>query len=166
VRVWKLSMGILAITIPPIILGMLTKQKLPDFAEKSEKWVRKGTIAFLATIATVVCIRERTLITEHYDEMTLLAVGLCLLSGAMGMAVASVLRLKRRQVLTLSIEVGLHNSAMAIVIAMSFLDMTELSIFSAFYLLVEYIISGILMGVMSSPVGDRILGIGALPENR
>ncbi|MBN1881894.1 MAG: bile acid:sodium symporter family protein [Deltaproteobacteria bacterium] len=159
VRVWKLSLGILAITIPPIILGMLTKQKLPDFAKKSEKWVRRGTIAFLATIATIVCINERALITEHYDEMTLLAVALCLLSGIMGMTVASAVRFPRKHVLTLSIEVGLHNSAMAIAIAMSFLDMPELSIFSAFYLLVEYIISGILMGIMSSSVGDRILGI-------
>ena len=159
VRVWKLSLGIVAITIPPIILGMLTKQKLPDFAEKSEKWVRRGTIAFLATIATVVSIKERAMIVEHYDEIALLAVGLCLLSAALGMTVASAVRLARKHILTLAIEVGLPNSAMGIVIAISFLNMPELSLFSAGYLLVEYILAGILMGIMSSSAGDKILGI-------
>ena len=159
VRVWKLSLGVLAITIPPIILGMLTKQKLSDFAKKSEKWVRRGTIAFLATIATVVSIQERAMIAEYYDTIALLAVGLCLLTATMGMTVAGAVRLPRKQILTLGIEVGLPNSAMGIVIALSFLNMPELSLFSGGYLLVEYILAGILMGIMTSPVGDRILGI-------
>lgn len=159
VRVWKLSLGVLSITIPPIILGMLTQQKLPGFAEKSEKWVRRGTIAFLATIATVVSIQERAMIAEYYDTIALLAVGLCLLTAAMGMTVAVIVRLPRKQVLTLGIEVGLPNSAMGIVIAISFLGMPELSLFSGGYLLVEYILAGILMGIMTSSLGDRILGI-------
>jgi len=165
VTVWKLSMGILAITIPPIILGMLTKKKLPDFAEKSQKWVRRGTIAFLATIATVVSIKERASIVEHYDELTLLAVCLCLLTATLGATVAGAFRLPRKQVLTLTIEVGLPNSAMGIVIALSFLNMPELSLFSACYLLIEYILAGIMMGIMSSPVGDKILGIEVPPKN-
>lgn len=165
VKVLKLSLGILAITIPPIILGMLTKKKLPEFAKKSEKWVRRGTIAFLATIATVVSIKERALIVEYYDEMTLLAVGLCLLTASLGATVASAFRLPRKQVLTLAIEVGFPNSAMGIVIALSFLNMPELSLFSACYLLVEYILAGILMGIMRSSVGDRILGIEAPLKN-
>jgi BASS family bile acid:Na+ symporter len=165
VKVLKLSLGILAITIPPIILGMLTKKKLPDFAEKSQKWVRRGTIAFLATIATVVSIKERATIVEYYDELTLFAVCLCLLTATLGATVAAAARLSRKHVLTLAIEVGLPNSAMGIVIAMSFLNMPELSLFSAFYLLIEYILAGILMGIMSSSMGDKILGIEAPPEN-
>jgi hypothetical protein len=42
--------------------------------------------------------------------------------------------------------------------------MPELSLFSGGYLLVEYILAGILMGIMSSPVGDRILGVGYVDD--
>ncbi|MBI9073925.1 MAG: bile acid:sodium symporter family protein [Desulfatibacillum sp.] len=157
VNVWNLSLGIVVITIPPIIAGMWTKRKAPGFAARSEKWVRGGTILFLALLAGIASFRERQVIADNYAEFAAIAVALCLLSAFMGMVVSTAARLPRKHVLTLSIEVGLHNSAMGIVIALTFLEMNELAIFSAFYLLVEYIFSGALMAVMNSPIGAKFL---------
>lgn len=157
VNVLKLSLGIVVITIPPIIIGMLIKAKFPSFAESSDKYVRFGTIAFLAVLAIFAGYRERQIIVENYGELTMIAVALCLLSALVGGVFSGMVRLPKRHVLTLAIEVGLHNSAMGIVIALSFLEMPALAVFSAFYLLVEYVLSGVLMAVMNSPVGLKLM---------
>jgi len=86
-----------------------------------------------------------------------------LFSLLLGGVVGIITRLPRKQVLTLSIEVGLHNSAIAFVIALSFLGMPALAVFSACYLVVEYIFSELLMTTMNSSIGTRFLGISEVP---
>ena len=159
INVLRLSLGIILITIPPIIIGMVIKKKAPGFAEKSEKWVRKVTIIFLVLLATFASYQERQMILENYGKFTLLAVSLCILSVSMGLFGGMAARLNKKHILTLSIEVGLHNSGMGIVIAISLLGIPALSIFSAFYLLIEYLFSGILMATMNSHIGEKIMRI-------
>lgn len=163
VNVTILSLGIIIITIPPIIIGMVIKAKAPELAGKSESWVRKGTIIFILFLASFACYSDKQIFLNNYRELSLYAISLALFSLLLGGIVGVMTRLPRKQVLTLSIEVGLHNSAMAIVIALSFLGMPALAIFSAFYLIVEYIFSGLLMATMNSSFGSRILGLDAFP---
>lgn len=153
-----LSLGIIVITIPPIILGMLIRIKAPDFAGKSDSWVKKGTIIFLVLLASFAIHGEKQVFLDNYKELLSIALGLCFLSLFMGAVVSRLLRFPRKQILTLAIEVGLHNSAMGIVVAISFLQINALAVFSAFYLIVEYVLSGVLMGFMNSPFGVKVLG--------
>ncbi len=159
VNVTMLSLGIIIITIPPIIIGMVIKAKVPELAANSESWVRKGTIIFILFLAGFACYSDKQIFLDNYRELPLYAVCLTAFSLLLGGIVGMMTRLPRKQILTLSIEVGLHNSAMAIVIALSFLGMPALAIFSAFYLIVEYLSSGILMAVMNSSFGSTILGL-------
>jgi len=163
VNVTFLSFGIIIITIPPIIMGMIIKAKAPAMAERSESWVRKGTIIFILFLASFACYSDKQIFLDNYRELSLYAVSLALFSLLLGGVVGIITRLPKKQVLTLSIEVGLHNSAMAIVIALSFLGMPSLAVFSAFYLIVEYIFSGLLMTTMNSSIGTRFLGLSEVP---
>jgi len=163
VNVTLLSLGIITITIPPIIIGMIIKAKAPALAEKSESWVRKGTIIFILFLAGFACYSDKQIFLDNYRELSLYAVSLALLSLLLGGVAGVITRLPRKQILTLSIEVGLHNSAMAIVIALSFLGMPALAVFSALYLIVEYIFSGLLMTIMNSSIGTRFLGLESVP---
>jgi BASS family bile acid:Na+ symporter len=162
VNVTMLSLGIIIITIPPIIIGMAIKAKAPELACKSESWVRKGTIIFILFLASFACYSDKQIFLDNYSELSLYAFSLAAFSLLLGGVAGVMTRLPRKQVLTLSIEVGLHNSAMAIVIALSFLGMPALAVFSAFYLIVEYIFSGMLMATMNTSFGSRILGPDAL----
>ena len=155
VNSFRLSVGIILITIPPITLGMFTKKKNPEFAKKSETWVKKGTIVFLVLLASFAFYGERQTFMDNYKELLGIAVGLCMTSIFMGAFVSTLLRFPRKQILTLAIEVGMHNSAMGIVIAISFLQIHSLAVFSAFYLIIEYILSGILMVTMNSTFGIK-----------
>jgi len=163
VNVTLLSLGIIIITIPSIIIGMVIKAKAPAMAERSESWVQKGTIIFILFLASFACYSDKQIFLNNYRELSLYAIGLALISLLMGGVIGAIARLPRKQILTLPIEVGLHNSAMAIVIALSFLGMTSLAIFSAFYLIVEYVFSGLLMTAMNSSIGTKFLGLGVLP---
>lgn len=167
VNVTILSLGIIIITIPPIIVGMVIKAKAPVLAERSESWVRKGTIIFILFLAGFACYSDKHIFLNNYRELSIYAFSLALFSLLLGGVVGIISRLPRKQILTLSIEVGLHNSAMAIVIALSFLGMPALGVFSAFYLIVEYIFSGLLMTTMNSSIGARFLEPGTFlaPES-
>ncbi len=146
-----LCLGIIAITVPPISIGMITKMKAPILAEKSEKWVQKGTILFLVFLVSFGLYRENQMFPDNYWELTFIAITFCLSSAFAGVIIGFFSRLPGIQVLTLAIEVGLHNSAMAIVITLSFLNLQELAVFSAFYLVMEYILSGLLILVTNFP---------------
>lgn len=165
INVTILSLGIVIITIPPVIVGMVIKAKAPDLASQSERWVRTGTIIFILFLASFACYSDKQIFFDHYRELSVYAVGLAGFSLLLGGAVGMITRLPANQILTLSIEVGLHNSAMAIVIALSLLGMPALAVFSAFYLIVEYIVSGLLMTTMNSSLGEIILRPKAVPEN-
>ena len=151
VDVMFLCLGILAITIPPISFGMITKVKVPRLAIKSEKWVRKVSLLFLVLLVALGVYRENHLFPENYWQLTFTALAFCLASALTGTVIGGVARLPGKQVLTLAIEVGLHNSAMAIVIAVSFLKIHDLAVFAAFYLVMEYLLSGLLMLVTNLP---------------
>ena len=159
INLMRLSMGIVLITIPPITIGMLIKNKIPEFAEKSEKLVRAGTMVFLVLLAVFAGFQERSLILENYKQYTILAVALFFLSATMGFLGGYIARLGQKHILTLAIEVGLHNSGMGIVIAVSLLGNPALSIFSAFYLLMEYVMSGVLMAAVNSPIGKKLVEV-------
>lgn len=163
VNITTLSLGIVFITIPPIIIGMVIRNRLPDLADRSESWVQKGTIAFILLLAGFACYSDKEVFLENYQDLALVALALALSSLFLGAVVGAITGLPRKQVLTLSIEVGLHNSAMAIVIALSFLGMFSLALFSAFYLIFEYMISGLLMATMNSPFGSKLLELDPLP---
>lgn len=157
VNVTLLSLGILMITIPPIAIGMIIKANVPGLARNVENWVQKGTILFILFLAGFACLRDRQIFIDNYRELSLLAIELSAVSLLFGGSVGAITRLPKRQILTLAIEVGFHNSAMAIAIALSFLGMPSLAIFAAFYLVVEYIVSGLIMAIMNSRVGVLFL---------
>ncbi len=158
VNILNLSLGILIITIPPIIIGMLTKYKAPDLAKKAEGIVRKGTISFLALLLIYVCYLERQTLLENYKKLATVATTLCFLYASMGVFVGNITRLPKRHILTLAIEVGLPNSGMGIVIALSFLGIPAFAVFCGLYMVIEYILAGIVMATMNSMLGRKILG--------
>jgi len=152
------SLGIIAVTIPPVILGMAIKRRFPVQAVQSESVVRKGTIVFILFLAGIACYNDMDIFFDKFTKLSAMAGGLACLSLLLGGITGMAFCLPRKQVLTLSIEVGLHNSAMAIVVALSFLGMVSLAAFPAFYLIIEYLLSGLIMVGMNSSAGSKFIG--------
>ncbi len=66
---------------------------------------------------------------------------LCLASLTLGYVGARLLRLSERQAIASSMEVGIHNTTVALTIALSVLDSTEVAIPSAVYSVVMYVLA-------------------------
>ena len=74
---------------------------------------------FLIFIATVVVIGQWKLLVEHFPAIGTAVTLFNILSLAAGYALAVWAKLERRQAVAISMEVGVHNGALAIAIALS-----------------------------------------------
>lgn len=156
-KVTETVIGIFTLTIPTVALGMFARVKSPAFAQKCARPVRILGALFLVLLVGGIAVKEHALIARVFWDIGPASLTLCLFTGFMGYAAARLFRLDRRQSLTICVEVGFQNTTLGLVIATSFLANTEIAISPAFYAVVMFSLSGILVALMNSRVGDRLL---------
>jgi BASS family bile acid:Na+ symporter len=73
------------------------------------------------------------------EEVGLVTALLCLISLSLGYGGARLVRLDERQAIASAMEVGIHNTTVALTIALSVLDSTEVAVPSAVYSVFMYV---------------------------
>jgi len=127
------TVEVFLVVLVPVALGMLTRRLKPRFARAMDKPVRIASSLFLAVLVIGAVASN---LAELRDEILALAgvtVAFCLLSLTLGFVVPRLLRVPRDQAIASAFEVGLHNAALAIVIAQSVLQRPEVSLPAAVY---------------------------------
>ncbi|PWJ41033.1 bile acid:sodium symporter family protein [Sediminitomix flava] len=134
----KTLLQLVVITIVPVSLGMVIRNYKAEFALKMEKPVKILSAAFLALIVIGLLVKERENVLGFFQQVGLSA--LILNAGTMflGFAIAFLFKLSRKQSVTISIETGIQNGTMAIVIATSILNSSEMAITPAVYSLIMF----------------------------
>lgn len=130
---------LLMIVILPVAIGMIIRAKAPAFALKMDKPVRVASGVLLAMITVALIIKERENIIPYLQEAGLPTVLLCVSTMALGFLSARLFRLKVRQAISISIESGIQNSALAMTIATVTLQDTSLGMAAAIYTLIMYV---------------------------
>ncbi len=156
-QVTETVIGVFTLTIPTVCLGMFLRAKAPNFARRCEKPVRILGALFLLLLVAGIAVKEHALIARVVWDIGPASMALCLFAGFVGFAAARLWRLDRRQSLTLCVEVGFQNTTLGLVIATSFLKNTEIAISPAFYAVVMFGLSGVLVILMNSRLGSRFL---------
>ena len=133
------TLGLLGITLIPIMIGMFVKAKANNFAVKSEKFFRAFSVSFLALMILLIVIQEWDQIAQHYGTLVPSAFALTLLASFSGFALGKATKEPHRNALTLGIEVGIQNATLAIFIAITFLDRPDLATAAGMYGLVMYV---------------------------
>lgn len=149
-KVTETIIGVFTLTIPTVALGMFIRHKASGFAQKCERPVRILAALFLVILVAGIAVKEHALIARVVWEIGPACLALCLLSGLTGFGAAKFFRLGQRQSLTISVEVGLQNTTMGLVIATSFLQNTEIAISPAFYSVVMFTLAGVLVAFANS----------------
>jgi BASS family bile acid:Na+ symporter len=133
------TLGLIFITLIPVLVGILIRHNFADFAIRSEVFFRRLSTGFLIFMIAAITYQERTtfltsfvLLSEAVISLNLMAIGTGLLLGLM-------FKLVQRDTLTLGIEVGVQNSAMAMLIAITFLDRPDYAIAAGVYGLAMYL---------------------------
>jgi BASS family bile acid:Na+ symporter len=134
----KTVVVLIAITLVPVIIGMVINAKAPDFAKRSEKVVKIISIVALFVIIGALVGKEWNNLPGWFAQVGVA----CLLLNATGMAVgyvAGVLgKLERPQSITIGLEVGIQNGTTALFVTSTLLENAEMSISPAIYSLIMF----------------------------
>lgn len=132
---------VIAIVLIPVAIGMAVRRRSAAFAARSDRPVRIFSIAVLVIVSVGALLGERENLADYTQQVGLVTGIFCLASLTLGYAGARLLRLDKRQAIASSMEVGIHNTTVALTIALSVLESTEVAIPSAVYSVLMYVLA-------------------------
>jgi len=133
---------IFAIVIIPVSLGMLVRSKKEAFADKMESPMRiASTVVFLLVLFGLL-IKERANIIPYFEQAGLIMLGLNLVTMTLGFVLARIFKLSFKQGVSISIESGIQNGTMGLVIATALLGNTAYAVAPAIYSLIMFLTGG------------------------
>jgi BASS family bile acid:Na+ symporter len=124
---------VFAIVLIPVTLGMLVRRRNPAFADRMDRPVRIFSIAVLAAVIIATVVSERANLTTYLAATGLIALVFCVLSLSLGYFAPRALKVGHRQSIASAFEIGVHNSTLAITIAISVLGSTDIAVPAAVY---------------------------------
>lgn len=139
------TLGLIFITLLPVLLGIFLRHKFPAQAISSEPFFRRLATGFLIFMIIAITYQERANILDSLVQVLVPATTLNLVAIATGLLLGIAFKLVKRDCVTLGIEVGVQNSSMAILIAVSFLERPDYAIAAGVYGLAMYLGAGILI---------------------
>jgi BASS family bile acid:Na+ symporter len=137
---------VFAIVLVPVGIGMLVRRKVEAFAERMQRPVKIASIVVLVVVIIVAVYQERANVLGYLRDIGLVAILLCVASLTIGYLVPRAFAIERRQAIAAAFEIGVHNSTIAITIALSpaLLNSTEMAIPGAVYGILMLLPAGLL----------------------
>ena len=123
------------ITIIPVSIGMAIRAKFPGLVDRAQMVVKYLSAAFLLFAVVLIMIREGQAFFDKLLMVGLLTTGLNILTMIAGYGIGLILGLRRKEVITLAVEIGIQNAILATAIAAtpSLLDSTAFAIVPTIY---------------------------------
>ncbi len=140
------AIKVLAISALPLAIGMLICRFLPNFANRVEKPAKFIASAIFAAIVVNSFYSEWSSIMSHWSTVGPAVILLNVLAIGSAMLFSRLFRLSAKQAVTIAIECGLQNVALALVIA-QFLGNGRFMVPSSIYALVMNVSVLILIAV-------------------
>ena len=136
---------IMVITIIPISLGMLIRKFKTNFAKRMEKPMRiASTVLFILVFLAVVAANFNVL-GKAMKEVGLVTLLLNIITMTLGYLTAKLFKLNLKTAISISVESGIQNGTLALVIATTILNNVEMGIPTGAYAIWMFITGGILM---------------------
>lgn len=132
---------VVAIVLVPVGVGMLVRRRSDAFAARADRPVRIFSIVVLVAVSLGAILGERDNIMDYTREVGLVVTLFCLASLTLGYTGARLFRLRQEQAIATSMEVGIHNTTVALTIALSVLNSTPVAIPAAVYSIVMYVLA-------------------------
>ena len=137
--VLKTIIQLLVITVLPISLGMLINHFKPQFAIGAEKSVKIFSVIFLILIVAGIVAKNISHMGSYFAQMGIASLLLNVLCMVLGFTLAKLANLNLAQQKSIAIEVGFQNGTLAIVIALTLLQNTEMAIAATCYSLLMFV---------------------------
>ncbi len=134
-----------ALTLLPVSLGMLFRNYYAAIARKLEQPINIFSIAFLVFLVIGISFEQRDILGDAIKQTGPAVLLLNLVTMFLGFLSARAAGLNAQQITTVSIEIGIQNSTLAMLIATTVLQDPAIAIPAAVYSLVMYITGGVLV---------------------
>ncbi len=123
----------------PVCIGLFIRHYFPRHALKCNRPMRLLSILFLTAIFLFALFRERSNLILYFVDVGI-AVGIfCFISMFIGYLVPHLAGLTERQSRACAFEIGIHNTAISITIAISVLSNTTIAIPAGVYSIFMYL---------------------------
>lgn len=127
------TVQVFAVVLVPVAIGMVVHRSSPAFAARADKPVRIASAIVLVLVIAGALLAERENLREYLGDVGAITVVFCLCSLAIGYLVPRLAGLTERQSIATSFEVGIHNSTLAIAVAVNVLDNETFAVPAAVY---------------------------------
>jgi BASS family bile acid:Na+ symporter len=141
------ALTVLAITVLPLLTGMAARERRPEWVERNHgRVMRLALVVFVALVAGIFAT-EGDVVVEHAGELLAATIVLNLTAMTLAFALARTLRLSLPQATAVSIELGLHNAALAITVS-TLID-PVIALPAAVYSVVMFVTAGSFAALMA-----------------
>lgn len=134
---------VFVIVLVPVLLGMLVRRYATRFADRMQTPVKIASVVVLVLVITAAVLQNSEILGTGLRTVGPIAVVFCILSLALGYLLPRAARVDRRQAIACSMEIGIHNSVLAITIALTLLGNEQMSLPPAIYGLLMFVPAGV-----------------------
>lgn len=130
---------VFGIIIVPVCIGMLIRHFTPALTEKLNKPLRIFAVVFLLLIIAGAIFSERQNIAEYLGQVGAATAIFCICSLSIGYFVPRFLGINSAQARACAFEIGIHNSTLAMTIALTVMASSTIAMPAAVYSIFMYI---------------------------
>lgn len=148
----RVMAGVFLITGIPIILAMILRAKAPNFTTIVQPYLRTVATVLFALIVIGSFVANNDNIVQHFFDIGVFLVMLNLLTMALGYYSARLLKSPRVDSITICLETGLQNVALAIFVAVNLLGKPELMIPAIIYALIMNVSAALIIALVRKTI--------------
>lgn len=137
--IFKTWLTLMLVTVIPVLIGMAIRNKWEDISKRSERYVSWFSVAVLALVIISISINVSDKLVEYTINVGPAAILLNLSTMALGYYAGRFLLHQEDQARTITIEVGLQNGTLTLLITTGILQSTTMSIAPSIYSLFMFI---------------------------
>jgi BASS family bile acid:Na+ symporter len=130
---------VVGVILLPVIIGMLVRTKAPGFSERMGQPMKLFSALVLAAFALLAIAKEWTALTASFASLGPLVLAFNLISLLVGYYLSRAAGLNKSMATAISFEIGIHNSTLAIYVALSVLGNLQLALPAALYSVSMYL---------------------------
>lgn len=135
--------GVFAIVTLPVMLGMLVRGVATQAAVRIEPVCRRAAVGLFVVIVLAAVALEWRLLAENFLDVVPLVLLLNLSTMAIGWSAARGARLTRERTIAITLEAGLQNGTLAVLIAVTFLADETMVVPGAIYSILMFFSAGL-----------------------
>ncbi|MGV6831669.1 MAG: bile acid:sodium symporter family protein [bacterium] len=129
----------------PLVLGMICRRNFPEFSKKASKVLKPLSIVVFIAIVAIAFSNNLDVFNNYIQEVLLIGIVHNAMALVLGLSIAFVFMLKLKERKTITIETGIQNSGLGLLLIFTFFNgLGGMALIAAFWG-IWHIISGLVV---------------------